>query len=94
MSTEVLNPKEYVLSFEFPCNDETEASILYDVLRVDKEPKRSSVEKKLSVVNNVLHITLRTLNAKNLKPSFNSLLDYILLSKETIDQFGPPASKK
>lgn len=48
--------QKWYRSFEFPCNDETEATILYDVLRVDKEPKRSSVEKKLSVVNNVLHM--------------------------------------
>lgn len=87
------SPKEFVLSFEYPCSNEIEANIICDVLKVDKEPKRSSVTKTLSVVKDVLHVTLCTSNVKNLKPSFNSLLDYIMLSKETIDQFGPPVTK-
>ncbi|KAL1465058.1 hypothetical protein WDU94_004653 [Cyamophila willieti] len=94
MSMEPALSEDYVLSFKFPCSNETEATILYDVLRVDREPKRSSVEKSLSVDNNVLNITLKTSNVKNLKPSFNALLDYILLSKDTIEQFGPPVKKQ
>ncbi|XP_011171937.1 EKC/KEOPS complex subunit LAGE3 [Solenopsis invicta] len=76
------------LSVPFP--SPREAEVVYQVLRVDKEPSRSEVTKKLELNNNILEVSFSGKEAKKIRVALTSFFDNLLLVTETIKQFGPP----
>jgi len=71
-----------------PFPSENHAEIVYNSLRIDKEPKRSHVEKKLSVTGRNLHVHFEGKDAKSLRTSVNNFFELLLLSTRTIEIFG------
>lgn len=76
------------LSVPFP--SAREAEVAYQVLRVDKEPSRSEVTKKLTLNNNLLEVSFSGKEARKVRVGLTSFFDNLLLVVETIQQFGPP----
>ncbi|XP_076642688.1 EKC/KEOPS complex subunit LAGE3-like isoform X1 [Halictus rubicundus] len=77
------------LSIPFPSR--REAEIVYQVLRVDKEPSRGSVSKDLTLDNNLLKVEISGTEARKVRVALTSFFDSLILVTETIQQFGPPA---
>ncbi|XP_053970983.1 uncharacterized protein LOC128888664 [Hylaeus anthracinus] len=77
------------LSIPFP--SAREAEIIYQVLRVDKEPSRSGVSKDLTLNNNILQVLFSGAEARKVRVALTSFFDSLILVTETIQQFGPPA---
>lgn len=75
------------LSIAFP--SAREAEVAYQVLRVDKEPPRSEVTKKLVLNNNLLEVSFSGKEARKVRVGLTSFFDNLLLVIETIQQFGP-----
>jgi len=73
-----------------PFQTDREAEIAYNALRVDSEPVRSKVSKKLSVQGNCLHATFTAEEPKNLRVSVTGFFTHLILVSETMLQFGPP----
>ncbi|KAL6261025.1 hypothetical protein P5V15_008551 [Pogonomyrmex californicus] len=67
-----------------------EADVIYQVLRVDKEPSRSGVTKKLTLNNNFLEVSFSGKEARKVRVALTSFFEHLLLVTETIEQFGPP----
>ncbi|KAL0133397.1 hypothetical protein PUN28_000854 [Cardiocondyla obscurior] len=76
------------LSVPFP--SAREAEVAYQVLRVDKEPSRSEIAKKLALNDNLLEVSFSGKEARKIRVALTSFFDHLLLVTETIDQFGPP----
>lgn len=71
------------ITFESPL----EAQIACNSLQVDREPKRGQTTKSLCTEDNILNITLRSSDVRNLRTASNSLLDFVALVQETIRRF-------
>ncbi|XP_035723705.1 EKC/KEOPS complex subunit Lage3-like isoform X2 [Vespa mandarinia] len=69
-----------------------EADVVYQVLRVDKEPPRSGVIKKIEQKDNQLQISFSSTEVRKLRVGITSFFDSLTLVTETIQQFGPPES--
>ncbi|XP_076237172.1 EKC/KEOPS complex subunit LAGE3-like [Calliopsis andreniformis] len=67
-----------------------EAEIAYQVLRVDKEPSRSSVSKSITLDNNLLQVLFSGSEARKVRVALTSFFDSLILVTETMQQFGPP----
>ncbi|XP_029668557.1 EKC/KEOPS complex subunit LAGE3 [Formica exsecta] len=78
------------LSVPFP--SAREAEVAYQVLRVDEEPPRSGVTKKLVLKNNILEVSFSGKEARKVRVGLGAFFDSLLLVTETIQQFGPPES--
>ncbi|XP_011869740.1 PREDICTED: EKC/KEOPS complex subunit LAGE3 [Vollenhovia emeryi] len=76
------------LSVPFP--SAREAEVAYQVLRVDKEPSRSGVTKKLTLNDNLLEASFSGKEARSVRVGLTSFFQNLLLVTETIQQFGPP----
>lgn len=76
------------LSIPFP--SAREAEIVYQVLRVDKEPSRGGVSKKLILDDNSLQVLISGTEARKVRVALTSFFDSLILVTETIQQFGPP----
>ncbi|XP_028408019.1 EKC/KEOPS complex subunit LAGE3-like [Dendronephthya gigantea] len=74
------------LSIPFP--DKEKAKIAMNSLKVDPEPRRTKVTKKLKVEENILIASFEAPEAKNLRVASNSFLDHLTLVMKTIDRFG------
>ncbi len=70
-----------------PFKSAREASIAYDALRVDPEPKRGGTKKVLSVEDNLLKVRITCTEAKTLRVSVNSFFDLLYLVNQTIEEF-------
>jgi len=75
---------------EIPFPSAREAEIALGTLSVDKEPKRSGVQKYLSVKEDVMHIHFEAQEARTLRVSINSFFEHVNLVCETMKMFGPP----
>ncbi|XP_043260067.1 EKC/KEOPS complex subunit LAGE3 [Colletes gigas] len=84
-----MNALSVNLSIPFP--SAREAEIAYQVLRVDKEPSRSSVSKNLTLDNDILQVSISGTEARKVRVALTSFFDSVILVTETIQQFGPPA---
>ncbi|CAK9816287.1 EKC/KEOPS complex subunit LAGE3 [Anthophora quadrimaculata] len=78
------------LSIPFP--SAREAEIVYQVLRVDKEPSRGSVTKNLTLDNNLLQVLISGTEARKIRVALTSFFDSLILVTETMQQFGPSES--
>ncbi|XP_014477210.1 PREDICTED: EKC/KEOPS complex subunit LAGE3 [Dinoponera quadriceps] len=83
-----MNDLKVNLSVPFP--SAREAEVAYEVLRVDEEPSRSAVTKKLTLNNNILEVSFSGKEARKVRVGLTSFFDSLLLVTETIQQFGPP----
>ncbi|CAN7997416.1 unnamed protein product, partial [Ixodes hexagonus] len=78
-------------SVEVPFPSEREAEIVYNSLRVDPEPRRSTCSKKLMLNGNVLQAKFCAKEARQLRVAVNSFFDLLLLATSTVERFGPAA---
>ena len=78
------------LIIRIPFQTELEADIVYNSLRVDKEPGRAGQSRIISRENKDLVAVFEAIEAKHLRVSVNSYLDLASLCIQTIDRFGPP----
>ncbi|XP_015432219.1 PREDICTED: uncharacterized protein LOC107188440 [Dufourea novaeangliae] len=85
-----MNTLNLNLSIPFP--SAREAEIVYQVLRVDKEPSKGSVSKELTLDNNLLQVVITGTEARKVRVALTAFFDSIILVTETIQKFGPPAS--
>ncbi|XP_046396140.1 EKC/KEOPS complex subunit LAGE3 [Ischnura elegans] len=69
-----------------------EAAIAYDVLRVDAEPRRSGVSKKLVLDRNIFKVEFAAEEARQVRVAVHSFMEFLILVSQTMDQFGPPRS--
>lgn len=75
---------------KFPFATPLEAETVYNVLRVDAEPKRNFVSKELSLVDSsTVLVKFTGDSAKNIRTAITSFFEGYLLCVETIKQFGP-----
>ncbi|KAI4483354.1 hypothetical protein M0802_013471 [Mischocyttarus mexicanus] len=82
-----------IREFTIPFATEREANVVYQVLRVDKEPPRSGVSKKINQKDNVLLVSFSGTEIRKVRVGITSFFDSLTLVTETIEQFGPPESK-
>ena len=78
------------LNLSVPFQTDREAEIAFHALRVDAEPARSKVTKKLSVNGNCLQVAFTAEEPRNLRVSVNGFFTHLILVAETMLQFGPP----
>lgn len=69
------------------------AQIVYDVLRVDAEPKRSGVTKTLTLHDQLLKVTFTARLARQLRVALNNFFEKVDLILETVQVMGPPVSE-
>lgn len=81
-------PLELVLRVPFP--SPKEAEIVYNSLRVDKDPKSQTATRSLRLEKEDLVVEIKARNAKHMRVSVSSLFDFILLSCHTIRRFALP----
>ena len=82
--------KKYVMEICIPFPSARHAEIAYNTLRVDKEPKKGGCKKVLELNQCKVTIRLEASEARILRVASNSILDFISLVTETMEQFGPP----
>lgn len=73
-----------------PFTTAREAEIAYNTLRVDKEPKRSSITREMRTEDNCLVVHWEAKESRVVRVSVNSFMDHLGLVIQTIDKFGPP----
>ncbi|KAJ8722704.1 hypothetical protein PYW07_003884 [Mythimna separata] len=73
------------VTIPFPSSET--ATLAYDVLNVDKELKRSGVQRKIETNSENLVINFHGEDLKKLRVAVNGLIQNILLVVKTIDQF-------
>ena len=78
-------PHQATLKIPFQTQDQ--ATIAWNSLRVDPEPKRSGVEKTLKVEGQDLIVEFKCEEARTLRVSVNSFYDLLYLVVQTMDQF-------
>jgi len=78
-------PHQATLKIPFQTQDQ--ATIAWNSLRVDPEPKRSGVEKTLKVEGQDLIVDFKCEEARTLRVSVNSFYDLLYLVVQTMDQF-------
>ncbi|XP_035723704.1 EKC/KEOPS complex subunit LAGE3-like isoform X1 [Vespa mandarinia] len=83
---------DYKVEFSIAFATTREADVVYQVLRVDKEPPRSGVIKKIEQKDNQLQISFSSTEVRKLRVGITSFFDSLTLVTETIQQFGPPES--
>lgn len=80
-----------VVNIPFP--SKREAQIAYDVLRIDSEPKRSRVEKRLLLNGNTIETVFIGDIAKNIRVGVTAFFESLILCCETLQEFGPAQSE-
>ncbi|KAL2751294.1 Phosphatidylinositol N-acetylglucosaminyltransferase subunit P [Vespula maculifrons] len=81
---------DFKVEFSIPFATAREADVVYQVLRVDKEPPRSGVSKNIEQKDNLLQISFFSTEIRKLRVGITSFFDSLTLITETIKQFGPP----
>lgn len=84
--------KTIKVELEIPFVTNRSAEIAYHVLRVDIEPKRSQINRKLKFAENTLICTFEGQSTKQIRTAVNKFFDKIDLILETIITFGDPVS--
>ncbi|XP_012217064.1 EKC/KEOPS complex subunit LAGE3 isoform X2 [Linepithema humile] len=84
-----MNNLKVDISVPFP--SVREAEVVYQVLRVDKEP-RSGATKKITLNKNILEVSFSGTEIRKVRVALTSFFENLSLVIETIQRFGPPAS--
>ncbi len=74
------------LIIPFTCIDH--AKIAYNTLKVDSEPRKNLIKKKLTLEENLIKVSWTSHEAKILRVSVNSFLDHLNSVLETIQLFS------
>ncbi|XP_059479669.1 uncharacterized protein LOC132199160 [Neocloeon triangulifer] len=82
------------LSLTVPFASKRDAEIVYDVLRVDEEPKRGGTNKTLKLVDSTLEVCFEASETRHLRIASNSFFEHLILVQETIKTFGPAKTEK
>ena len=64
------------------------AKIAYNTLKVDTEPRKNIIKKKLTLDNNLIKVSWTSREAKVLRVSVNSFFDHLNSVLETIELFS------
>lgn len=72
---------------KIPFPSEELAKIVYNSLRVDREPIRGGASRQFQLHGHVLIVLFEATLAKNVRVSVTTLLELTLLSMQTIDRF-------
>ncbi|XP_015173127.1 PREDICTED: EKC/KEOPS complex subunit LAGE3 [Polistes dominula] len=83
---------DFKVEFTIPFATEREADVVYQVLKVDKEPPRSGVSKNIKQKDNLLLVSFSGTEIRKVRVGVTSFFDSLTLVTETIQQFGPPES--
>ena len=84
----MLIPTKMETKVNIPFQDDRQAMIAYNSLRVEVEPARSKVKRNLSVEGNNLVAHFNAADARSLRVSINSYFEHVALVVDTIKQFG------
>ena len=76
------------LTLKVPFEDAKTATIVWNSLRVDPEPKRSEMTKTLRVEGSDLIVNFECKETRTMRVSVNNFFDLLSLVIETIDQFA------
>ena len=74
-------------TLKIPFQNQDQATIAWNSLRVDPEPKRSGVEKTLKVEGHDLIVDFKCEEVRTLRVSVNSFYDLLYLVVQTMDKF-------
>ncbi|XP_027723295.1 EKC/KEOPS complex subunit LAGE3-like [Vombatus ursinus] len=80
----------YDFSLSIPFPSPLEAEIACRSLDPDPEPRRSGVQRELTVIGNKLVLHWRAEEARFFRASITTFLDYLALVLQTMERFGPP----
>jgi len=83
----------YKVVIKIPYSNKRVAQLVYDVLSVDPEPKRSFITKKFDLIDNLLCVEFTGELAKNVRVGVSSFFESLLLCCETIREFGQPTEE-
>ncbi|XP_014605952.1 PREDICTED: EKC/KEOPS complex subunit LAGE3-like isoform X1 [Polistes canadensis] len=83
---------DFKVEFTIPFATAREADVVYQVLKVDKEPPRSGVSKNIKHKDNLLLVSFSGTEIRKVRVGVTSFFDSLTLVTETIQQFGPPES--
>jgi len=75
---------------EIPFPSAREAEIAHGTLSVDKEPRRSGVQRHFTIDGNIMHVRFEAKEARTLRVSINSFFEHVNLVCLTMQSFGPP----
>lgn len=89
-----MSEEQFKIEIQIPLQSKRIAEVMYDVLRVDKEPKRSKVTKLLVVQDNILVANFSAPLAHQLRVAVNGFFEKIDLVSGTIELLGLPVSEK
>ena len=76
------------LTLKVPFEDAKTATIVWNSLRVDPEPKRSEMTKTLRVEGSDLIVNFECKETRTMRVSVNNFFDLLSLVIDTIDQFA------
>ena len=80
----------FVCELTFPLATARHADIVYNTVRIDKEPKKT-VQRVETVDNNVLKVRFEAEEAKFMRVAVESYIEKINLILRTIQRFDPKA---
>ena len=78
----------FVCELNFPLASTRHATIVYNTVRIDKEPKKT-VQRLETIRDNVLHVRFEAEEAKFLRVAVESYIEKINLILQTIQRFDP-----
>ena len=79
---------DFVCELNFPLATARHANIVYNTVKIDKEPKKN-VQRLETVKDNVLHVRFEANEAKFLRVAVESFIEKINLILKTIQRFDP-----
>ncbi|KZT73021.1 transcription factor Pcc1 [Daedalea quercina L-15889] len=81
-------------TIQIPFESEKHASIAKQVIEVDRELQPQAVRRELSIENNVLVVTFKTLTVRLSRLTVNAFLENVDLVIRTLAEFGEDAEKR
>lgn len=81
----------FICQLTFPLATARHAQIVYNTVRIDKEPKKT-VQRVESVDDNVLNVRFEADQAKFMRVAVESYIEKINLILKTIERFDPKIS--
>ena len=79
---------DFICDLNFPLANNRHAEIVFNTVRIDKEPKKS-VQRTETVNDNVLHVRFEAEEAKFIRVAVESYIEKINLILRTIQRFDP-----
>ncbi|XP_071809973.1 EKC/KEOPS complex subunit LAGE3-like [Asterias amurensis] len=91
-SVDMTEQRKHECDLTIPFGTVREAEIAFNTLRVDKEP-RKEVTKHLQLEGHLLKVSFTASEARLLRVAVGSFTDFLNLTIETMEQFGPPLKR-